>query len=104
MIEFITQPWPWYFSGFMISIIMMMLLYWGKAFGFSSNLRTMCTIVGAGKKLDFFDFDWKAQKWNLMFLVGSLIGGFLAANFLIKKTAKTPTITAVPIMPYMWND
>lgn len=82
MIEFITQPWPWYFSGFMISIIMMMLLYWGKAFGFSSNLRTMCTIVGAGKKLDFFDFDWKSQKWNLMFLVGSLIGGFLAANFL----------------------
>ena len=82
MIEFITQPWPWYFSGFMISIIMIMLLYWGKAFGFSSNLRTMCTIVGAGKKLDFFDFDWKSQKWNLMFLVGSLIGGFLAANFL----------------------
>ena len=82
MIEFITQPWPWYFSGFMISIIMIMLLYWGKAFGFSSNLRTMCTIVGAGKKLDFFDFDWKDQKWNLMFLVGSLIGGFLAANFL----------------------
>ena len=95
MIEFIIQPWPWYFSGFMISIIMMMLLYWGKAFGFSSNLRTMCTIVGAGKKLDFFNFDWKAQKWNLMFLVGSLIGGFLAANFLSNPadlTLSTATI------------
>jgi uncharacterized membrane protein YedE/YeeE len=82
MIEFIKQPWPWYFSGLMISSVMILLLYWGKAFGFSSNLRTMCSMVGAGKKVKFFDFDWKAQKWNLMFLVGSIIGGYLAANFL----------------------
>lgn len=82
MIDFIKQPWPWYLSGLMISAIMIMLLYWGKAFGFSSNLRTLCTMVGAGKKVKFFDFDWKAQKWNLMFLIGSIIGGYIAANFL----------------------
>lgn len=82
MIDFIKQPWPWYLSGLMISAIMIILLYWGKAFGFSSNLRTLCTMVGAGKKVKFFDFDWKAQKWNLMFLIGSIIGGYIAANFL----------------------
>jgi uncharacterized membrane protein YedE/YeeE len=82
MREFITQPWDWYFSGFMIALIMVILLFWGKSFGFSSNLRTMCTIAGAGKKVKFFDFDWKSQKWNLMFLIGSVIGGYLAANFL----------------------
>jgi len=82
MIEFITQPWSWYFSGFMIALIMVILLFWGKSFGFSSNLRTMCTIAGAGKSVKFFDFDWKTQKWNLMFLVGSVIGGYIAANFL----------------------
>lgn len=82
MKEFITQPWSWYFSGIMIAFIMVILLFWGKSFGFSSNLRTMCTIAGAGKKVKFFDFDWKTQKWNLMFLIGSVIGGYLAANFL----------------------
>lgn len=82
MIEFITQPWPWYFSGLMIALIMVILLFWGKSFGFSSNLRTMCTIAGAGKKVKFFDFDWTTQKWNLMFLIGSVIGGYVAANFL----------------------
>lgn len=82
MIEFITQPWSWYFSGFMIALIMVILLFWGKSFGFSSNLRTMCTIAGAGKSVKFFDFDWKTQKWNLMFLIGSVIGGYIAANFL----------------------
>jgi uncharacterized membrane protein YedE/YeeE len=42
----------------------------------------MCTIAGAGKSVKFFDFDWKTQKWNLMFLIGSVIGGYIAANFL----------------------
>lgn len=82
MIKFIMQPWSWYFSGIMIAFIMVILLFWGKSFGFSANLRTMCTIAGAGKKVKFFDFDWKTQKWNLMFLVGSVIGGYIAANFL----------------------
>lgn len=82
MIEFIKQPWPWHFSGFMIVIVMLTLIFWGKTFGFSSNLRTMCTMAGAGKKVKFFDFDWKAQKWNLLFLLGSIIGGWISAQFL----------------------
>jgi uncharacterized membrane protein YedE/YeeE len=30
----------------------------------------------------FFDFNWKSQMWNLMFLVGAIIGGFISAQFL----------------------
>ncbi|TKB97668.1 YeeE/YedE family protein [Pedobacter cryophilus] len=82
ILELIKQPWSWYFSGIMIVVVMLILLFWGKSFGFSANLRTMCTIAGAGKKVKFFDFDWKTQKWNLFFLVGSVIGGFIASNFL----------------------
>jgi uncharacterized membrane protein YedE/YeeE len=91
MIEFLTQPWPWWFSGMIISAIMFLLLFFGKSFGFSSNLRTMCTIAGAGKKVKFFDFDWKTQSWNLVFLVGAIIGGFIANNFL---TADSPFVLA----------
>lgn len=82
MIDLLRQPWPWYFSGTMIVLIMLILLFFGKSFGCSSNLRTMCSMAGAGKKVKFFDFHWKNQIWNLMFLAGSVLGGFIATNYL----------------------
>jgi len=82
MIEFIRQPWPWYVSGLLIATIMVTLILFGKTFGFSSNLRTICSMAGAGKRVKFFDFNWKAQIWNLLFLVGVIIGGFIAKNSL----------------------
>jgi uncharacterized membrane protein YedE/YeeE len=82
MLEFIRQPWAWYVSGASIAAIMIILIYFGKSFGFSSNLRTICTLAGAGKKVRFFDFDWKTQKWNLLFLSGSVLGGLIAATLL----------------------
>lgn len=74
--------WPWYISGFIIGAVMLALIYFGKTFGMSSNLRTMCTIMGAGKTSEFFRFDWKAQRWNLVVVLGAMIGGWLAVNFL----------------------
>ncbi len=82
MIQFLIQPWSWWFSGIVISAVMFILLYFGKSFGFSANLRTLCAVAGAGKKVSFFNFNWKTQVWNLVFLVGAIIGGFIAANFL----------------------
>ena len=76
------QTWPWYVSGFLIAIIMLLLNYFGKVFGMSSNLRSMCSIAGAGKHVSFFDFDWKAQKWNLVVVVGAMLGGFVAVHFM----------------------
>lgn len=82
MREFITQTWSWWFSGTMIAAIMFFLLYFGQSFGFSANLRTICAAAGLGKKTKFFDFNWKAQIWNLVFLVGAIVGGFIAKQFL----------------------
>ena len=82
MIELIKEPWAWYVSGAAIALIMFLLLFFGGAFGFSSNLRTICAACGAGKNTDFFKFDWKAQLWNLVFLVGAIIGGFIAHQYL----------------------
>ncbi len=42
----------------------------------------MCTIVGAGKFSDFFKFNWKEQIWNLTVVLGAIIGGFIAVNYL----------------------
>jgi uncharacterized protein len=82
MIEFIQQPWSWWFSGMVISSIMFMLLYFGQSFGFSSNLRTICSAAGCGKITKFFDFNWRSQIWNLVFLIGAIIGGFITNEFL----------------------
>ncbi|MDO6737272.1 YeeE/YedE family protein [Wenyingzhuangia sp. 2_MG-2023] len=80
--DLILAPWPWYVSGFLIALVMFLLLMMGDSFGMSSNLRTLCTICGAGKKTDFFQFDWKSQKWNLLVMIGAVIGGFIGAYFL----------------------
>ena len=80
--EYLLKPWPWYVSGPLISLVMLLLIYFGKTFGMSSNLRTFCTIGGAGKYSDFFRFDWKAQKWNLTVVLGAIIGGYIAVTFL----------------------
>lgn len=82
MMDFITQPWSWWFSGIVISSVMFSLIYFGQSFGFSSNLRTICAAAGLGKASKFFDFNWKTQIWNLVFLVGAIIGGFIAKQFL----------------------
>jgi uncharacterized membrane protein YedE/YeeE len=85
--NWITQPWPWYTSGALIAFIMILLLYFGKSFGFSANLRTMCSVAGAGKRVKFFDFDWRKQSWNLLFLVGSILGGYIAHTFMMDGEA-----------------
>ncbi len=82
LIEFISQPWHWAVSGVMIVFVMYLLLWFGGEFGVSSNLRTMCAIGGAGKKHDFFNFNWKDQLWNLAFVGGAIIGGYIAVTFL----------------------
>ena len=80
--EIILQPWPWYISGALIALTMALLLFVGKRFGMSSNLRTMCSIAGAGKVVDFFKFDWKSQTWGLTVILGAMIGGYIAHNHL----------------------
>lgn len=82
MIEFISQPWPWYVAGPMIALVMFSLLFFGKSFGISANLRSMCSILGAGRSCDFFDFKWKDQTWNLVFAGGLVIGGVIAHLYL----------------------
>ncbi len=78
----IFQTWPWYVSGFLIGMIMLCLIYFGKAFGMSSNLRSLCSMAGAGKYVSFFNFDWKSQRWNLVVVLGAMLGGFVAVHFM----------------------
>lgn len=80
--ELLTQPWHWSFSGAMIVLVMFLLIYFGKSFGVSSSFRAMCSIGGAGRLADYFKYDWKSHDWLLLFVVGSIIGGFISHQFL----------------------
>ena len=82
----LVDPWPWYFSGPLFALTMFALLFIGKKFGMSSNLRTACTIAGAGKNVAFFDFDWKKERWNLTVVLGVVLGGFIATSLLPETT------------------
>jgi uncharacterized membrane protein YedE/YeeE len=80
--EFLSQTWPWYVSGPLIGLVMLTLIWFGKTFGMSSNLRTLCTMSGAGRFVPFFQVDWRAQRWNLAVILGAMIGGFVAVHFM----------------------
>lgn len=82
VVEILSQPWPWYVAGPLIALIMGLLIYFGNTFGISSNFRTVCAMTIGGKQCSFFDFNWKDQIWNLVFLGGTVIGGFLASEYL----------------------
>ncbi|MFD2519178.1 YeeE/YedE family protein [Salinimicrobium flavum] len=85
--ESIFDPWPWYISGPLIAIVMFLLILMGKKFGMSSNLETMCAMCGAGRQSDYFRFDWKANRWNLIVIIGAAIGGFAGAHVLSHDTS-----------------
>lgn len=84
--SWIYEPWPWYVSGPLIAATMAALLFAGKNFGMSSNLRTVCAALGAGKNCDFFSFNWRGERWNLFVIVGAILGGFIALHFLSDST------------------
>lgn len=81
-LKFILQPWPWYVAGPMIGLMVPAFLLLGnKTFGISSSLRHICAAC-LPANISFFKYDWKKEKWNLFFVTGIVIGGFIATYFL----------------------
>ncbi len=94
-IEIISQPWHWSVSGLMIVVVMGLLIYFGQRFGVSSSFDAICAMGGAGKKIKYFDFDWKKHDWQLVFLAGSVIGGGIASTLLASPEPVTVSAATV---------
>lgn len=96
MMETLYNFWPWYVAGPLIAFVLILMTLFGKRFGVSSNLDTACSILGAGSFSDYFKKDWKKEKWNLTFVLGAVLGGFLAKQFLMSdEVSHITTETAV---------
>jgi uncharacterized protein len=82
MIELIKQPWHWAVAGTFIGLTVPTLLIFGnKRFGLSSSLRHVCAMC-IPSNIPFFQYDWRKELWNLYFVAGVTLGGFIAAAFL----------------------
>jgi len=80
-IDWLSQPWPWYVAGPLIGLIVPALLILGnKSFGISSSLRHVCAMC-IPANIPFFHYNWRKETWNLLFVLGILLGGFVATTF-----------------------
>lgn len=93
MIEFVSQPWPWYVAGPIIGLFVpLLLLIGGKQLAVSGNLRHLCAAI-APANIEFLRYDWKAGIWNLTFAAGILVGGFVGVALL---ASPDPAIDLAP--------
>lgn len=82
ILQFVSQPWHWAVSGTAIALTMALMIWMGRSFGVSTSFKAICAATGAGKRFKFFDINLKDEFWRLSFVLGGLIGGFIAGNFL----------------------
>ncbi len=78
IIHTLSQPWPWYVAGPLIGLVIV-LLQWidNKPLAASASYRHVCAATFPSG-IPFLKYDWKSEVWNLIFVIGIFIGGFLA--------------------------
>lgn len=82
ILEWIKQPWPWYVAGPLVGLTVPALLLLGnKSFGISSSLRHVCAACMPAN-IPFFQYNWRKEIWNLVFVLGIFIGGIISVNWL----------------------
>lgn len=82
--EWILQPWPWYISGPLIGLMVpTLLLLAGKSFGVSSSFRHIGSMCAPRSRIPYIkNNNWRQHSWNLIFVLGIAIGGFVANHLL----------------------
>jgi len=82
LLDVVRQPWHWAFSGAMIAFVLFLMTWMGRSFGVSTSFKGACTALGAGRRFEFFKMDLKDEYWRFAFVIGGLLGGVIASQFL----------------------
>jgi len=80
---FLSRPWPWWVAGPLIGLFVpILLVFENRQFGFSNKLRHLCAALLPGD-VEFFCYDWRSSGlWNLVFLAGTVLGGYIGGSLL----------------------
>ncbi len=82
IIDFISQPWHWAVSGAIIATLSVVMTLLGERFGISGFYNAICSASGAGKRIKLFDKDYTKEFWRMCFIIGAMVGGYIAMHFL----------------------
>lgn len=96
--EFISQPWHWAVSGAAIALVLALMTWMGRSFGVSTTFKAFCSAAGGGKVSDFFKMNIKDEFWRIAFVIGGIIGGYIATNFL---TSPEPVAISASTVDYL---
>ena len=89
IIDLLQSPWPWWVTGPSIGLVVPLLLLIGnRTFGISSTFRHAWA-AAAPCGLPYFQYDWRAETWNLVFVAGIALGGYVAMAWLTPPGAVT---------------
>ncbi|MBK8633128.1 MAG: YeeE/YedE thiosulfate transporter family protein [Saprospiraceae bacterium] len=79
--DFLHQPWHWSIAGLIIGLtVPALLIVDNRRFGISMTLKHLCAMC-VPMNIKFFDYDWKAYKWLFIFVIGTILGGFIGNVF-----------------------
>jgi len=74
--------WPWYFTGVLFGLIIPLLLIVGnKPFGISKTLKHIVALIPQNR-FSQLKYNVTPNSWSLYFIIGIIIGGYLAVEFL----------------------
>ena len=100
MINWILQPWPWWFSGILIGLTVPgMYLFANRGFGISGSLRHIGSMCTPNSGIAYLrENSWRANFWSVVFIVGIVLGGFVANFFL-----SAAPVEFLPVSYYSWG-
>lgn len=83
MIAWLMEPWPWWLSGIMIGLtVPLLFVLAGQAFGISTSLQQIGAMCTPNTNMSYLrDYDWRSGLWQLVFVGGIMLGGFVANFF-----------------------
>ena len=101
----LTSPWPWYFAGPAIGLVVpLVYLYAGRKWGVSSTFRDICAAV-LPHRLEYLRYSWRAQGgWRLAMaaglVLGGLVGGLTRASDVAISAATRADLAALGITDF----